>query len=71
MIFFIKNKIPLGNVYTQHDKSTDLNRSDEVNERQIKKILNEITCGFQPSDPVPSVRADVGKNTAIQCAHSN
>jgi hypothetical protein len=55
----LQNKIALGNVYIQHDNSIGLNCSDEVNEWQIKEILNEITCEFQPLDSVPSVR--VGK----------
>lgn len=57
--FIIKSKdVVLGNVYIQYDNSIGLNCSHEINESQIKSILDVINIKINPLDPIPSVRSD-------------
>lgn len=46
----------LGNVYVQYDNSIGLNCCNQINESQIKSILDLIFIKLKPLDPIPSVR---------------
>ena len=54
-----QNYIVLGNIYIQYDNSIGLTCYDEINETQIRTILDLVMYKLRPLDPVPSVR--VGK----------